>query len=61
MEVESNRCFARQKARELTSDEVALVGGGESDVFHSEICLPTFDPEHGGGGGGENHVGCTYT
>ena len=61
MDVESNHCFARLKSRELTGAEIDLVGGGDSDVFHSEICLPTFDPEGGGSGGGENHVGCTYT
>lgn len=56
-----NRCFGRLKARELTGEELALVGGGldpNPDEFHSGFCQRSVS-----GGGMEEpcHTGCTYT
>jgi hypothetical protein len=52
IKTESKRCFGRVKARELTEEETALVGGG--DVFHSDLSPHNFGEEGG-------CLGCTYT
>ena len=59
--MEDNRCFGRLKARELTSEETALVGGGdwEPDVYHTFICARTMSD--GSGTQEPDHVGCAYT
>lgn len=49
---EGKRCFGRVKARELTREEMALVGGG--DTFHSDLSPHNFGEEGG-------CLGCTYT
>lgn len=63
MQMESNRCFGRVKARELSSDEIELVGGGndfpEPDVYHSFYCARTVSD--GSGTQEPDHIGCTYT
>jgi hypothetical protein len=58
--MDSNRCFGRLKARELSAEEIALVAGGdwEPDVFHSFICARSVSD---GSGGDPDHVGCVYT
>jgi hypothetical protein len=59
--MEGNRCFGRLKARELTAEELTIVGGGDPmpDVYHSRYCARSVS----GGGMDEEpcHVGCTYT
>lgn len=63
MKVESNRVFGRIKARELTSEEIELVGGGDlnpapdPDVYHSFYCARTMSGE----GNEPDHIGCVYT
>lgn len=49
---EGKRCLGRVKARELTKEEMALVGGG--DTFHSDLSPHNFGEEGG-------CLGCTYT
>ncbi len=56
--VEDNRCFGRLKARELTEEETALVGGADFDVYHSRWCP---NEVYGEGGQTEGCIGCTYT
>lgn len=55
--MEDNRCFGRLKARELTEEETALVGGGE-DIYHVQYC-----PREMNGEGGQEctPIGCFYT
>lgn len=36
--MDDNRCFGRLKARELTEEEMALVGGG--DYYHANFLCP---------------------
>lgn len=59
--MEDNRCFGRLKARELTSEETALVGGGdwEPDVYHTFYCANTVSD--GSGTQEPDHIGCAYT
>jgi hypothetical protein len=55
-----NRCFGRVKARELTAEELALVGGGDGpqpDVIHSGIFARTVNPETGE----PDEIGNVYT
>jgi hypothetical protein len=64
MKEESNRVFGRAKARELTGEEIALVGGGddgwpEPDVYHSFYCARTMSD--GSGTQEPDHIGCVYT
>ena len=59
--MEENRCFGRLKARELTEEETARVGGGdgwpEPDVIHSGIFARTVNPETGE----PDEIGNVYT
>jgi hypothetical protein len=55
-----NRCFGRLKARELTAEELALVGGGDGpapDVIHSGIFARSMNPETGE----PDEIGNVYT
>lgn len=67
-----NRCFGRLKARELTSEELDMVGGGDDpppppppppppyggpDVIHSGIYANTINPETGE----PDEIGNVYT
>ena len=57
-QLQDNRCFGRLKARELTEDETALVGGGDEDIYHVQWC-----PREVNGEGGQqcSAIGCLYT
>lgn len=71
-----NRCFGRLKARELTSDELDMVGGGD-DPDPPPPCPPPPPPPYGGpdvihsgifannmngeSGGGPDEIGNVYT
>lgn len=72
MNTEDNRCFGRLKARELTGEELDMVGGGDDpppppppppppyggpDVIHSGIFARTVNPETGE----PDEIGNVYT
>ena len=45
-QLQDNRCFGRLKARELTEEELVLVGGGE-DYYHANFLCPNQVSEGG--------------
>ena len=47
-QLQDNRCFGRLKARELSEDEVARVGGGDGDYYHANFLCPNQVSEGGG-------------
>jgi hypothetical protein len=57
-QLQDNRCFGRVKAQELTEEELAFVGAGSEDIYHTRWCP---NEVNGEGGQTEGCIGCVYT